>query len=73
MSPGEVAKGSVDAVGKVHRALGPGWLESAYQTCLAHDLQFSWRAWRSWRFILPVAGEKTIIKSALMGRCAGLH
>ena len=29
----------VDSALKVHRALGPGLLESAYQACLAHDLQ----------------------------------
>ena len=28
----------VDAAVKVHRALGPGLLESAYQACLAHEL-----------------------------------
>jgi GxxExxY protein len=35
----EVAKDIVDAALKVHRALGPGLLESAYQACLAHELQ----------------------------------
>jgi len=34
----EVAKDIVDAALKVHRALGPGLLESAYQACLAHEL-----------------------------------
>ncbi len=29
----------VDAIVKVHRALGPGLLESAYQACLAHELR----------------------------------
>ena len=29
----------VDAAVKVHRALGPGLLESAYQACLAHELK----------------------------------
>ena len=29
----------VDAAVQVHRALGPGLLESAYQACLAYDLQ----------------------------------
>ncbi|HLA84678.1 MAG TPA: GxxExxY protein [Thermoguttaceae bacterium] len=29
----------VDAMIKVHRALGPGLLESAYQACLAHELR----------------------------------
>jgi GxxExxY protein len=35
----EVAKDIVDAALKVHRALGPGLLESAYQACLTHELQ----------------------------------
>lgn len=34
----EVAKGVVDVALKVHRALGPGLLESAYQACIAHEL-----------------------------------
>ena len=32
-----IAKEVVDAAIHVHRALGPGLLESAYQACLAHD------------------------------------
>ncbi|MEW5872924.1 MAG: GxxExxY protein [Chloroflexota bacterium] len=34
----EVGKQIVDAAVKVHRALGPGLLESAYQACLAYEL-----------------------------------
>ncbi len=34
-----VAKHIVDAALKVHSALGPGLLESAYQACLAHELR----------------------------------
>jgi GxxExxY protein len=34
----EVARQIVDAAIKVHRALGPGLLESAYQKCLAYEL-----------------------------------
>ena len=34
-----VAQDLVDAAIQVHRALGPGLLESAYQACLAHDLR----------------------------------
>ncbi|HJU83775.1 MAG TPA: GxxExxY protein [Holophagaceae bacterium] len=30
---------TVDAIHKVYRALGPGLLESAYETCLVHDLR----------------------------------
>ena len=32
------AKQVIDAGLKVHRALGPGLLESAYELCLAHEL-----------------------------------
>jgi GxxExxY protein len=34
-----VAKDVVDAAIKVHRALGPGLLESAYQQCHAYELR----------------------------------
>ena len=34
-----VAKEIVDAAIKVHRALGPGLLESAYQHCLVYELR----------------------------------
>ena len=39
MTADQVAKDIVDAALKVHRALGPRLLESAYQACLAHELQ----------------------------------
>ena len=35
----EVAAQIVDAAIKVHRALGPGLLESVYQACLVHELK----------------------------------
>jgi GxxExxY protein len=35
----EAAKIIVDSAIKVHRALGPGLLESAYQQCLAYELR----------------------------------
>ena len=35
----EIAKIIVDSAIKVHRALGPGLLESAYQHCLAYELR----------------------------------
>jgi GxxExxY protein len=35
----EIGKQIVDAALKVHRALGPGLLESSYQTCLAYELR----------------------------------
>ncbi len=35
----DIATDIVDAAIKVHRALGPGLLESAYQTCLTFELR----------------------------------
>jgi GxxExxY protein len=35
----EVARQIVDAAIRVHRELGPGLLESAYQTCLCYELR----------------------------------
>lgn len=35
----EIGKQIVDAAIKVHRSLGPGLLESAYQICLAYELR----------------------------------
>jgi GxxExxY protein len=34
-----IAKVTVDAIFTVHKALGPGLLESAYQACLEHELR----------------------------------
>ena len=35
----DIGREIVDSAIKVHRALGPGLLESAYQQCLAHELR----------------------------------
>jgi GxxExxY protein len=35
----DIARSIVDAALTVHRALGPGLLESAYEACLAHELE----------------------------------
>jgi GxxExxY protein len=35
----EVGRVVVDAAFKVHKALGPGLLESVYEACLAHELR----------------------------------
>jgi GxxExxY protein len=34
-----IAKEIVDAAFKVHKALGPGLLESVYESCLTHELR----------------------------------
>ena len=39
MNPNEVSGEIVDAAMKVHTALGPGLLDSAYEQCLAHELR----------------------------------
>ena len=36
-----IARATVDAIVRVHSALGPGLLESVYETCLAHELEKS--------------------------------
>ena len=39
VTPNEIAKAIVDAALKIHVALGPGLLESAYEPVLAYELQ----------------------------------
>ena len=39
MTENEVARLVVDAAVRVHRALGPGLLESVYEMALAHELE----------------------------------
>jgi GxxExxY protein len=50
------AREVVDAGLKVHRALGPGLLESVYEHCLAHELEIRGVAVRR-QVILPVVYE----------------
>ena len=37
-----IGKAIIDCALKVHSALGPGLLESAYEACLMHELQKAW-------------------------------
>lgn len=39
MNENEISKALVDAALKVHKALGPGLLESVYEVVLAHELR----------------------------------
>ena len=50
----------VDAGLKVHRALGPGLLESAYEACLAHELTSRGLVVRK-QVALPVVYENIIL------------
>jgi len=50
------AKDIVDAAIKVHKALGPGLLESAYQQCLAYELRQRGRKVQT-ELIVPIVYE----------------
>lgn len=39
MNPNEITRGIIGAAINIHRELGPGLLESAYEACLDHELQ----------------------------------
>ena len=39
MGENEIGEKVLGCAVKVHRALGPGLLESAYEACLAHELE----------------------------------
>lgn len=58
LSPGleSVGREVVDAAIKVHRVLGPGLLESAYEQCLAHELGLRRRSVRR-QTALPIEYE----------------
>lgn len=43
MTENEIAKEVVDAAVKVHKALGPGLLESVYERVLAHEIGIGYR------------------------------
>ncbi len=51
-----IARAVVDAGLKVHKTLGPGLLESAYEHCLAHELLLRGLSVRR-QVVLPIAYE----------------
>jgi GxxExxY protein len=55
-STDEIARDIVDAAFRVHAALGPGLLESAYEVCLAHELTRRGRSVQA-QLALPVGYE----------------
>ena len=57
-----VARGIVDAAIAVHRALGPGLLESAYEICLAHELEIRGNAILR-QMALPVVYESVKLQA----------
>jgi len=60
----EVAKKVLDVSFKVHTALGPGLLESIYETCLAHELKGTGLRLES-QIALPIVYNGIIIESGL--------
>lgn len=58
----ELASEVVDAAFKVHRELGPGLLESAYQICLAHALEKRGVDVRC-EVVLPIAFDGRVIEA----------
>lgn len=84
----EVARQIVDAGLKVHRVLGPGLLESAYEHCLAHEMTLRGVALRR-QVVLPIpyegekldAGfrldmvidERVIVEIKAVGKLAPIH
>jgi GxxExxY protein len=60
----EVSKAILDTAFKVHTALGPGLLESVYETCLAYELKLSGLKIET-QISLPVVYEGITIDSGL--------
>ena len=59
-----VAKQVVDAVFQVHSTLGPGLLESVYETCLCHELSKRSLSFRQ-QAILPIEYDGVTFDSGL--------
>lgn len=60
----KVATATVDSAYKIHRALGPGLIESVYELCLAHELRKRNFAVRS-QLELPIHYDGIVIDSGL--------
>jgi GxxExxY protein len=60
----QVGKVVLDAAYKVHSALGPGLLESVYETCLAYEIRESGVAVQT-QVALPIVYAKLKIESGL--------
>jgi len=59
-----IAKGIVDAAFTVHKTLGPGLLESIYETCLCHEL--SKRNLSFWRQVrVPILYDGLVLEEGL--------
>jgi GxxExxY protein len=59
-----VAKAVLDAAFTVHKTLGPGLLESVYETCLCHELSKRGIAFRS-QVVLPIVYDGVRLDAGL--------
>jgi GxxExxY protein len=59
-----IAREIVDAAFKVHSTLGPGLLESVYETCLCHELRLRGRTVDT-QVLLPIRYEGLVLDAAL--------
>lgn len=59
-----VGKAVLDAAYKVHSKLGPGLLESVYETCIAYEIRESGLTVQT-QTVLPIAYEKLKIDTGL--------
>ena len=59
-----VATATVDAAYKIHKALGPGLIESVYELCLAHELRKRGFGVRT-QLDLPIRYDGITIRSGL--------
>jgi GxxExxY protein len=58
------AKAIVDSAFKVHRALGPGLLESVYEACLVHELTLRGHELQR-QLVVPIVYEGLRLESGL--------
>lgn len=57
------AREIVDGAYRVHRALGPGLLETVYETCLKRELETKGIGYRS-QMVVPIRYDEYLIDSA---------
>src|SRR3954471_1681514 len=58
------AKAIVDSAFKIHRTLGPGLLESVYETCLVHELTLRGHALQR-QLVIPILYEGLRLEGGL--------
>ena len=54
MQPNEITSATIGAAMRVHTALGPGLLESAYRACLCRELELKGLKYRT-EVALPIS------------------